>query len=302
MNISYIDELTLDFAGKPGKRSQLTLYAKQEDSARCVQIKLQNKGEDYRVPDGVSVSLRALKPDGKFLLADCPHEGYWVYLTLPRQMLTVVGCVRAEICLTIGEEVLSSATFYVEVVPMALSAIASENDLSALSKAIDTANALLANALADVAVETVTSGSRFDPGAISPNVYQEAPTWEEGVYHFPHNYSLYSNSHAALNAGWIYFITDNDPTSYCKLVGENGSCTGYIRYRPLGTSGGLAGELRSLLDGNTVEGRALPTATAVAKLGQLMRNYTIVDGNSKYCMISQEELESIRSRLDALEG
>ena len=283
--ITHTDQLTLDLSAIPGNRSDLTVYAKQEDNTRRVRITLQENGTDYQIPDGVSVLLRALKPDGHFVLTDSPFEGCYVYLTLPREMLTCAGCVRAEICLTAGDEILTTATFYVEVVPTALSDIASGNDLSALAKALDAAAHLTEQALLPIAVETVKVDDGFDTGAATPYQYTTAPVWQTDGYVFDGSGIQYSDAHSAYAAGSLYFFDTDDRSSYCKLSGSGSSCNGYIRYRPLGTSGGVSGELRSLLDGLTVEGRALPTENEVTKLGQLVSNYYLTANSTQYYLV-----------------
>lgn len=289
---AHTDELKLDLSAIPGKRSDLTIYAKQEDNTRRVQITLQENGENYSIPDGVSVLLRALKPDGHFVLADLPFEGCWVYLTFPREMLTCSGCVRAEICLTAGEEILTSATFYVEVVPTALSDTASGNDLSALAEVMNAAVVLTEQALVPVAVETVTADNGFDPAALTPRLYRTAPVWQVDHYVFEGSGTQYSNSNSAFAAGYIYFAGD-DQTSYCKLMGSGSTCTGYVCYRPLGVSGGTSQSLRSLLDGETVEERALPTAAQVSRLNELIAYQKLAINSTTYHLVEQSLLVAI---------
>ncbi|MBQ7355539.1 MAG: BppU family phage baseplate upper protein [Clostridia bacterium] len=289
---AHTDELKLDLSAIPGKRSDLTIYAKQEDNTRRVQITLQENGENYTIPDGVSVLLRALKPDGHFVLTDLPFDGCRIYLTLPREMLTCAGCVRAEICLTAGEEILTSATFYVEVVPIALSDTASGNDLSALAEVMNAAVVLTEQALVPVAVETVATGNGFDPSALTHHLYQAAPDWQVDHYEFEGSGTQYSNAHSAFAAGYVYFAGD-DRTSYCKLIGSGSICTGYVCYRPLGVSGGTSPALRSLLDGETVEERALPTAVQLSRLNELIAYQNLSANSTTYHLVEQSLLVAI---------
>lgn len=298
---AHTDELTLDLSAIPGKRSDLTVYAKQEDNTRRVQITMQENGENYPIPDGVSILLRALKPDGHFVLAELPFESCWVYLTFPREMLTCAGCVHAEICLTAGEEILTSATFYVEVVPTALSDTASGNDLSALSEALNAAAILNEQALVPVAVETVVAGEDFDPAAISPSVYADAPLWQTDHYEFEGSGTQYSTSHAAYAAGRLYFAGD-DETSYCKLIGSGSACTGYVRYRPLGVAGCTSRALLDLLDGATVEERALPTAEQVERLQDLIQYQNITANSTSYHLLEQSLLVYLYAWIQTLDG
>ena len=89
--IAHTDHLTLDLSAAPQKRSEVTVYAKQDDNARRIWIEIRENGEDYQIPDGVRILLRALKPDGRFVLSEAPYEGCNVYLTFPREMLTCIG-------------------------------------------------------------------------------------------------------------------------------------------------------------------------------------------------------------------
>lgn len=281
---AHIDELTLDLSAIPGKRSDLTVFAKQEDNTRRVLITLQDNREDYEIPAGVSLLLRALKPDGHFVLADIPYEGNQIYLTFPREMLTCAGCVRAEICLTAGDEILTSATFYVEVIPTALSDTASSNDLTALSRVLSDAVFLTKQALLPVVAETVTAANGFDPSTFSLRGYSNAPTWQEDHYAFEGSGTQYSNAQTAFSAGRRYFA-GSDETSYCKLIGSGATCTGYVLYRPLGVSDAATETLRDLLNGETVENRQLPTALQVSKLQSLLENQQINANSTSYHLL-----------------
>lgn len=283
--LEQINELTLDLSAVPGDRSKLTVYAKQEDSVRRVLITLQQNGEAYTIPTDVEVMLRALKPDGRYVLANCNASGSNVYLSLPREALTRAGSVRAEICLMQGTDILTSTTFYVEVIPSALSEVASSNDLSALSKALETSNALLNQAYIPVAVETVWIADGFVPGSTTGLQYSVEPVWKDLEFVSETSGSTYSNYHAAFDEGYVYFFDSTDHTYFCKLIGENASCTGYVKYRLLGAKDGLSEELRLLLNGDEVEGRALPTANEAAKLSELISDQSINVNSTTYHLL-----------------
>ncbi len=289
--IEHTDQLTLDFAIPSAERPKLTLYAKQEDSARRVIISLKQFGEDYTVPVDVIVMLRATKPDGHFLITECPAVGSKVYLQIPKEMLTSVGCVRAEICLMAADEILTSGTFFVEVLPNAMSDVASGNDVSALAMVLDTAATLMRQAMFPVAVETVPVGPDFDTTAKTVVMYKEKPVWNGKEFATTEEGAQYSDYLSALRANAVYFYQGNDRSTYCKLTESAGSCTGYIRYGLLGTSGGLAKEFRTLLDGDTVEGRKLPTEAEAKALTQLMTNHSISKNSSTYYLVEHSILQ-----------
>ena len=283
--IAHTDHLTLDLSAAPHKRSEVTVYAKQDDNARRIRIILRENGEDYQIPNGVRILLRALKPDGHFVLADSPYEGCNVYLTFPREMLTCIGCVRAEIALLYEEEILTSANFYVEVLPHALSDIKSGSELSAISTALETAAFLTRQALVPVPAETVNFADGYILSAGSIRFHSEAPVWEVDHFSFADSGSSYSSAEAAYDSGRRYFFDSDDHTAYCKLVGNGNSSTGFTRFRLLVANGGMTKELRALLDGQSVEDRALPTALEAAALQELRTKRYMTANSTSYHLI-----------------
>lgn len=296
--ISHTDQLTLDLSAAPGKRSDVTLFAKQDDNTRRVRIILHENGEEYQIPDGVSILMRALKPDGHFVLADSPFEGCNVYLTFPREMLTCAGCVRAEICLLYGDEILTSANFYIEVLPHALSDSESKSELSAITKALDAAAFLTKQALIPLPVETISFNDGYSLPTASIRFHGTEPTWENNEFTFADGGTVYSDVNSAYSKNAIYFFDSDDHTAYCKLIGSGSVCTGFTRYRPLVSSGGMTQEMRDLLDGKSVEGRALPTEYDASLLHQLINNRRITLQSKSYHLIETSLLTVITAWAD----
>lgn len=283
--IAHTDHLTLDLSAAPQKRSEVTVYAKQDDNARRIWIEIRENGEDYQIPDGVRILLRALKPDGRFVLSEAPYEGCNVYLTFPREMLTCIGCVRAEISLLYEEEILTSANFYVEVLPHALADIESGSELSAISTALEAATALTKQAMVPVPAETVYFADGYTLSASSIRFHSEAPVWETDHFTFTDSGSSYSSAEAAYDSSRRYFFDSDDHTAYCKLVGNGSNSTGFTRFRPLIANSGMTKELRALLDGQSVEERALPTTADVAALQELRTKRYITANSTSYHLI-----------------
>ncbi len=282
--INFTGTLTVDFTGVPGNRETLTVFAKQEDSARTVAVTMQMKGVNYTPPSGVEVILRGLKPDGSLVILPCTVSGAVASVPLTPILLAAVGCVRAELCLRKGEEILSSATFYIEVLPSALSSVASGSELSALAKVMEAADRVLNNATLPVACETVMAGYGFSISDATPMIYRSAPTWSENRFVATSTGSVYSSYQTAFSGGYIYFFQGDDRTTYCKLFGTSSGCQGYIRYRLMGAVG-ASPELTALLDGDAVRGRALPTEQQRDLINDLISTQQMALNSSTYHLV-----------------
>ena len=129
--------------GKAG--SQACVYVKQGDvKSRELSIFLYNNAAPYEIAEGVSAVLRAVKPDGTLVYADCTINGNVVKHLLTPQLLAAAGTAQCE--LTVygsGGEVLFSPGFdvYVESPQLSDDAILSTDEFSALSAAMAEANA-----------------------------------------------------------------------------------------------------------------------------------------------------------------
>ena len=282
--ISHTDQITLDLSAMPGKRSDVTIYAKQDDNARRIRIILHENGEEYQIPNGVRIMLRAIKPDGTFVLADSPYEGCNVYLSFPQETMTCAGCVRAEICLLYDDEILTSANFYIEVLPHALSETESSSELSAISHALNVASFLTRQALVPLPTETV-SFEDYSLNANSLSFHAGEPVWQDTAFVFEDNGTVYSNTNTAYAQNKCYFFDSDDHSSYCKLNGAGTTSTGFTRYRPLVSNGGMTKEMRELLDGKSVEGRALPSDYDAVLLHQLINEQRIATQSRSYYLI-----------------
>ncbi len=92
------------------------IYAKQYDSAsRYLSIALYDGETIYSIPEGAAASLRATKPDGKTVIADCTVESDRIIAELPAQLLSAVGRVRADVMLALSRSTLSAAVFFIDV-------------------------------------------------------------------------------------------------------------------------------------------------------------------------------------------
>ena len=94
-----------------------------EDGTRVVRIELYAAGAPWQLPAGHDVSIRYGKPDGTNGSYDTlpdksaawSSEGNTVSVILCPQMLTCPGTVHAQVCITVGERLLSTFAFYVVV-------------------------------------------------------------------------------------------------------------------------------------------------------------------------------------------
>jgi len=125
-------------AGKPG--SQASIHVKQGESrSRQLSIYLYNNSVPYKIENGVTAVLRAIKPDLTLVYDDCEISGNIIKHLMTAQMLAVPGTVNCELTLYgAGGEVLFTPQFDVYVSDTLLSDddIVSSNEFSALTAAM----------------------------------------------------------------------------------------------------------------------------------------------------------------------
>lgn len=93
-----------------------SVFAKQYDKlSRYVRVICLDKGKPMVMTPAVTARVTALKPDGTQVIADAELDGDEVTFELSEQMLTVSGTVTAEIGLYMGEALLSSQIFDIDV-------------------------------------------------------------------------------------------------------------------------------------------------------------------------------------------
>lgn len=138
-----IYKIRLD-AGKPG--SQAFIHVKQGDiKSRQLSIYLYNNSVPYKIENGVTAVLRAIKPDLTLVYDDCEISGNIIKHPMTAQMLAVPGTVNCELTLYgAGGEVLFTPQFDVYVSDTLLSDddIVSSNEFSALTAAMTEMTAL----------------------------------------------------------------------------------------------------------------------------------------------------------------
>ena len=110
MNVT--TKISLDFK----KDTFVKVWAKQGDQeTRFVEITPLTDGVVYTLPVGITARFQATKPDGTTIFDNCTISDGKITAELTAQTLAVAGYVIAEIGLYNGTELLSSATFYVDV-------------------------------------------------------------------------------------------------------------------------------------------------------------------------------------------
>jgi hypothetical protein len=109
-----ITNITVDIASQAS--APIIIAAKQFDGGtRIIQAALTENGQPYTVPAGVTAMLRIKKPDGFEVVLDCTISGNTIMATLSAQALAAQGKAIAEIALYMGEDILSSFTFAIDV-------------------------------------------------------------------------------------------------------------------------------------------------------------------------------------------
>lgn len=111
-NYQIQQEINIDFA-TPDVPPRV--YAKQYDNnMRIVKVNLYANGQPYTVQSGFDVNVRMAKPDGTYVYNPALEaSGTYALIVLTQQMLAVAGECPAEIEVTQGSNVLSTATFVI---------------------------------------------------------------------------------------------------------------------------------------------------------------------------------------------
>lgn len=111
-NYQIQQEIKIDFA-TPDVPPRV--YAKQYDNnMRIIKTNLYANGQPYTVQSGFDVNVRMAKPDGTYVYNPALEaSGTYALIVLTQQMLAVAGECPAEIEVTQGSNVLSTATFVI---------------------------------------------------------------------------------------------------------------------------------------------------------------------------------------------
>lgn len=155
---SYIQEITLDIF----RASRVTINAKQGDNAvHFVRVRIEADGVPLKPDKGVSAVFRMRKDDGKSIYDNVTiEEDGRVLVPLTRQALARHGVHPADVSLMMGEEVLSTVTFFIQV------------DEAPLGDHLDSKDELLALVEATVAANKATAAAK--EAAETANVTTEA--------------------------------------------------------------------------------------------------------------------------------
>lgn len=134
-NYQIQQEINIDFA-TPDVPPRV--YAKQYDNnMRIIKANLYANGQPYTVQSGFDVNVRMAKPDGTYVYNPALEaSGTYALIVLTQQMLAVAGECPAEIEVTQGSNVLSTATFVicVEADPVPEHAIESTNEFKTIQE------------------------------------------------------------------------------------------------------------------------------------------------------------------------
>ncbi len=112
-----LSNISLDFARNT---MPITLFAKQFDNdTREIVITPLDRGQPYILEDGITARLQIKKPDDTQVINDAAIAGGKITAELTQQALAASGLATAEIGLYKGETLLTSQTFYIDIMPAA---------------------------------------------------------------------------------------------------------------------------------------------------------------------------------------
>lgn len=140
MDMRMITDIQIDLYGE----EQLYLVsAKQGDrQTRYIRVQLMNNGNEFNIPEEVTLIANIQKPDGHFCYNECANEENRVMVELTNQALAAAGTAHCDIEMRSksGELILSSASFTIEIEKSMRNedAILSCNEMTVLDKKIQT--------------------------------------------------------------------------------------------------------------------------------------------------------------------
>lgn len=137
--------------------SDVKVFAKQKDQrTRRLSIQLINDRQIFIIPDNATARISFKDSSDNYFLNDCEIEDNKIVVEFTESMLSVSGWSQAEIMLFTEDQLLSSSTFIVIVVPTLIDGTVVEgspeyksfiNALMAIHGALDVANIALKNSL-----------------------------------------------------------------------------------------------------------------------------------------------------------
>lgn len=105
-------DLTLDIASA---QVQGLLCAKYGDTARAIRFRFRSEGQPWELSDGIEAVFTAVKADGNILYNPCQRENdSFVYAFTP-QTASCPGLMRCELRLYLGDKLLTSPRFDIQV-------------------------------------------------------------------------------------------------------------------------------------------------------------------------------------------
>lgn len=114
-----------------------TMKAKQGDTARGAIVTLTAEGSILE-PTTEQIRIYAKKPDGTKIYNDCTIAEGKVKVDFTNQILAAAGKLQVELEMTLGEDILSTPIFIIQVLPTNIddNAIESSNEFTALENAL----------------------------------------------------------------------------------------------------------------------------------------------------------------------
>ena len=147
------------------------VYVKQYDATlRVVPVYLLDNGQKYSVPSGYNANICVGKPDGTSVYNPAEvdtEDASLVYVTITQQMTAAAGKARCDVEIISGNNVGKTATFWLDVLPAAVSedAIESSDEFQTVQGLVQDAQTAATNAAAsaqtaqDAAEEAATDAA-----------------------------------------------------------------------------------------------------------------------------------------------
>lgn len=238
-NCAFCAELTLDLDAIPTTKC---VHCKQSDAgSRFIKIIPQKNGTDW-LPADAAALLRITKPDTTTAVADCTVLPTGTFVLLPECVGTEPGVATADVLYYTEDTQIATATFFIIIEESG----AATNSIMAPEAAEPLYQALRLIRELEKSIYTrimTIRDEESDPfwqtfyaeDSTSFSFYKFPPLFDGEKFYFADDTCYSGSADYAYEAGYTYFITDDDEqgATFCKLNKDDGYY--YDRYAHLFT-------------------------------------------------------------------
>lgn len=117
------------------------VYVSQYDKGQEWIFNIVKENQLFNIPQNSTVTVQGTKKDGTGFQYPCTYSGYQVFVTEEQQMTVFGGDVKAEICISNGDDLIGTLNFIIRIEPAPLNedTVISETMLPLIEEAAELA-------------------------------------------------------------------------------------------------------------------------------------------------------------------